>query len=229
MEIEGEHCLIKYLQGDIKEQDVDAIINFVYPEELLRDANGVFAAAGERILAEFEDEKAKENRLVRRGVIVTSAGNLPFKKIFHVMATHNTAKMKDALHTALRQADREEMRSIAAPVPQLLDQNDSLQIHQPQNISSELVEILGFPRSKAAADYLQIIQDFEKNEKPVCLRVINVLVPASPIEIKEHQAESSLRGFSIASTRGEYQTHHDYIVGLYDQVARHRRRHITTD
>ncbi|XP_072016874.1 uncharacterized protein TM_0508-like [Amphiura filiformis] len=118
MEIEGEHCLVKYLQGDIKEQDVDAIINFVYPEEHLPDANGILAAAGQRILAEFEDEKAKENRLVRRGVIVTSAGNLPFKKIFHVIVTHHSAKMKDALYTALRQADREEMRSIA--VPQLL-------------------------------------------------------------------------------------------------------------
>ena len=99
--------LIKFQQGYITNQNVYAIINFVYAKGYERDLDGTLAAAGASVVTEYEKECSKENRLVRRGIVVTTAGNLPIKNIFHCIVNDRPEKMKDALSVALRQADRE--------------------------------------------------------------------------------------------------------------------------
>ncbi len=198
MEIQGERCSIKYHNGDIKEQAVDAIINFVYPEEHQRDAYGILAAAGEAVAVEFEKGKAQDNRLVRRGVVATSGGDLPFKKIYHIIVTDQPAKLKDALHVALRQADRDEMKSIA--VPELLcndddddDEND-YDYYKCLSVHHEMMQILGLNGSEMTLSYIETMYGFD-NEKPLCLNTIHVLIPASVSEIMKHLPDSNVHGF----------------------------------
>ncbi len=205
MEVHGERCSIKYHDGDIKDQSVDAIINFVYPEEHQRDAYGILAAAGEAVAVEFENGKAQDNRLVRRGVVATSGGDLPFKKIYHIIATHQPSKLKDSLYVALRQADRDEMKSIA--VPKLLcdddddDHNDSeKETYEYQQ--QEMMKILGLNRSEMTLNYFQTIHGFGA-EEPVCIDTIHVLIPASLSEIMKRLSDSNLHGFGSVFKTGD--------------------------
>ncbi len=214
MNFQGERCVVSYHDGDIKEQAVDAIINFVYPEEHQRDAYGILAAAGEVVLAEFEKGKSQDNRLVRRGVVATSGGDLPFKKIYHIIATHQPAKMKDALHTALRQADRDQMKSMAIPKlsydndgddpnveKKYLDQNHNL-FPEPL-MHQEMVKILGLDNSEMTFNYIEAIHGYcFISGGPLCLNTIHVLVPASLSEIIKRLDDSSLRGFGRVFIHG---------------------------
>ncbi len=198
MEIQGARCFIKYHDGDIKEQSVDAIINFVYPEEHQRDAYGILAAAGQAVVSEFENGKAQDNRLVRRGVVATSGGDLPFKKIYHIIATHQPSKLKDALYVALRQADRDEMKSIA--VPKLLNDYDGDDhdceplVYSRLASHLEMIKALGLNRSRMTLNYIRTIHGFT-TANPLCLSTIHVLVPASLAEIVTRLSDSSLGGF----------------------------------
>ena len=199
MEISGEFISLKFQQGKITHQEVDAIVNFVYhpEEEHMSDFDGVLAAAGQEITTEYENENSKDNRLVRRGVVVTTAGKLPCKKIFHVNVANHVGKMKDALHTALRQADREEMRSVA--IPELRNTIKSYQTPAGDDKTQELLaDILGI----SSTDFLKIITDFEKIESPLCLREIRVLIPVSSSDVKRRQASSNLRGFGDNADTG---------------------------
>ena len=193
MEISEEFTLVKLQQGKIMHQEVDAVVNFIYPEGHVRDFDGVLAAAGQGIATEYENKSYKDNRLVRRGVVVTATGNLPCKKIFHVNVTNHVAKMKDALNTALRHADREAIRSLA--IPELRNEfyqapagDEETERHQ---VASTLADILGI----SSPDFLEIITDFGKIESPLCLREIKVLVPVSSLDVKKRQANSDLHGF----------------------------------
>ena len=196
--------LVKFQQGNITNQYVDAIINFVYSKGRVRDLDGILAAAGASVVTEYEKECSKDNRLVRRGVVVTTAGNLPNKKIFHCIVNDRPEKMKDALCVALRQADREEMTHVA--IPQLrfdmFGGNDrafaEIDRFGDQNITLSLASILGIPKTTLGIEYLQMIMDFEKAENPTCLRLIKVLIHASSIEVKERRERSDLRGFGEA-------------------------------
>ena len=173
----------------------------------MRDLDGVVAAAGQDIATEYENENSKDNRLVRRGVVITSAGNLPCKKILHVNVTNHVGKMKDALHTALRHAAREGMTSVA--IPELKNEfyqnptgDEDTQKHNDQ-FASALADILGI----SSIEFLKIITDFMKSENPLCLREIRVLIPVSSLEVMRRQANSNLRGFGNVEDTGLHGYH----------------------
>ncbi|XP_072031845.1 uncharacterized protein [Amphiura filiformis] len=140
---------------DIKQEKCDGLFNFIYPEDRdeLTDADGIMEAAGEMVKQEYETKK--QNGDARRGVIVTSAGNLPQKKIFHIEMIRNESKAKDSVSAALRKADKEEMKSVAIPPLREYGLDYMLKREAFQ---------LGILR--------MMLFEFEFKENPVCLHLI---------------------------------------------------------
>ena len=140
---------------DIKKELTDGLFNFIYPEdrEDLKDADGILEAAGEDVKQEYKMKK--ENGDFRRGVLVTAAGNLPQKKIFHIELSRNESKAKDVISAALRMADREEMKSVA--IPPLKDYGlHYLMENEPFQLG--VLRVMLF--------------EFEARENPICLHMI---------------------------------------------------------
>ncbi|XP_072046592.1 uncharacterized protein [Amphiura filiformis] len=159
MDAFGRHVRIQIQQGDIINEDTEALVRFIYPGA--DDVDGLLAAAGDLVRQEYAQEKAKGGLYVNRGVVCTSAGNIgQNKRLFHVEVRLDEgpgtmAKFRTALHTTLRSADRQDLRSIAFP---------ALALH------TYRVEIL-----KA---YMEVVYEFEDCENPRCLWLIRTVLPA---------------------------------------------------
>lgn len=130
--LEGKHWMDKLLlwlgnrvrveaadyQDIIQQDHCDAIINFIYPRE--KDKLGIFATARETVVQEFEEKIKSDDSRVKRGVVMTNAGTLPnHRRIFHIQVDFSNQsgyiKFRYAVQTALKMADKEEMRSICIP------------------------------------------------------------------------------------------------------------------
>ncbi|XP_072046580.1 uncharacterized protein [Amphiura filiformis] len=159
MDAFGRHVHIQIQEGDIINEDTEALVRFIYPGA--DDVDGLLDAAGDLVRQEYAQEKAKGGLYVNRGVVCTSAGNIgQNKRLFHVEVRLDEgpgtmAKFRTALHTTLRSADRQDLRSIAFP---------ALALH------TYRVEIL-----KA---YMEVVYEFEDCENPRCLWWIRTVLPA---------------------------------------------------
>ena len=151
----------------------EGVINFVYKENIYNN-DGILEAAGDAVKQEYE--VLKNERDVKKGVVITSAGNLPSKAIFHVTVFPHPAKFKTALHTALRLADRQGLRSIAVPA-------------LPNDSSAQ----------KALIDqHLEVLYEFEEQANPLCLHSI-VIVNNTEETYKYHDKQLTLRGEVLKS------------------------------
>ena len=142
----------------IHEDRCDALINFIYPHN--KDKLGIFATAGEKVVQEYEEKKNSDDSVVKKGVVITSAGNLPHhRKIFHIQVDFRPlsgpvrtgfqghVKFRYAVMTALKMADKEEMKSICIP-----------------DCEGHSVAQLG--------TFQRDIFDFEKSVNPLCMHLI---------------------------------------------------------
>ena len=153
----------------------EAIINFIYEDNIYGN-DGIIEAAGDAVKQEYEVNRMKGERDVKKGVVVTGAGNLPSKAIFHVTVFPHQAKFRTALHTALRLADRRGLRSTAVPA-----------------LSCYLDE------DKALIDrYLKVFYKLEEQSRLLCLQSI-VIVNNTEEKYKYHDKQLTLRGEVLKS------------------------------
>ena len=153
----------------------EAIINFVYEDNIYGN-DGIIEAAGDAVKQEYEVNRLKDEHNVKKGVVVTGAGNLHSQSIFHVTIFPNPAKFKNALHIALRLADRRGLRSIAVPAMP----NDS-------------------PAQKALIDqYFEVLYEFEEQANPMCLHSIVIVTKTDKID-KYHDEQMTVRGETLKS------------------------------
>ncbi|XP_072048472.1 uncharacterized protein [Amphiura filiformis] len=158
MDAFGRHVRIQIQQGDITNADTESLVRFIYPGA--DDLDGLLDSAGDTVRKEYAQEKAKGGLYVNRGVVCTSAGNIgQNKRLFHVEVRLNegTAKFRTALHTTLRSADRQDLRSIAFP-----------------GLALCCDEFLNA--------YMGVVYEFEECENPRCLQLIRTVIPAKRVQ-----------------------------------------------
>ncbi len=145
-------------------QDTDTIVNFVYEDNVF-GTMGILDKAGDEIKQQYETRCFQDQT---SDVIMTAAGNLPYKAIFHVEVVQNSAKFENAIYNTLRLADKQGLRSIAFPA-----------LEDTTHINS----------------YLKVFYEFESRAHPACLHMIDIHVISHHIEIHEyHENEMSKRG-----------------------------------
>ena len=73
----------------------EAIVNFVYYDQIY-DKNGILEAAGDPVKQEYDEKRLDNNsQTVKKGVVITGAGNLPSQAIFHVTIFQHPGKIQD--------------------------------------------------------------------------------------------------------------------------------------
>ena len=163
----GNKVQLNLTRGDItKLRNTDSIANFVYEAEIY-GRMGIMQAAGDAVKQEY-DKHRLQNDLphVRYGAVMTTAGNLPYKAIYHVQVFEQSAKFENAIYKALQLADRSGMRSIAFPA---------------------------LATQKHVNSYLEIFYEFEKRANPSCLQILDI-VTDNRKDYDYHDTEMGKRG-----------------------------------
>ena len=149
---------LQILEGDIITENIDAVV--VFKHQLFGSNEGVpegdslriLHAAGDGINDEYATAKAEGGRHVVKGVVLTKAGGLSNTRyIIHLMVNGNPVKLRETLDTALRLAEKLQLKSISfPPLP-----------HQLQSVTNKLLEY---------------IDEFIKRDRPICLHFIQLVV-----------------------------------------------------
>ncbi|HID17441.1 TPA: O-acetyl-ADP-ribose deacetylase, partial [Candidatus Bathyarchaeota archaeon] len=126
MEIKIGKSVIKLIQGDITEQDVDAIVNAANPS--LMGGGGVDGAihrkGGPRILEECEKIRKTRypNGLPTGGAVITSGGTLKAKYVIHTVGpiwkgggAGEAKLLAKAYENSLRLAVKKGLKKVAFP------------------------------------------------------------------------------------------------------------------
>lgn len=162
---------LSLIQGDITEQDTDAIVNAANPS--LMGGGGVdgaiHRAGGPVILDECKQIVAKQGRLPTGKAVITTGGNLKAKHVIHTVGPiwdggdRNEAELlASAYRESLKLAAERNLTSISFP--------------------SVSTGAYGYPLDKAARIALRAVVSFLK-EKPTSLKEVNfVLFDSSTYE-----------------------------------------------
>ena len=158
------------IKGDIADlTNTDSIVNFVYEGDIY-GRMGIMQAAGDAVKQEYDKYHLQEDLPhVRYGVVKTTAGNLPYKAIFHIHVFEQSAKFENAIYKALQLADRSGMRSIAFPA---------------------------LATQKHVNSYLEIFYEFEKRARPRCLHMIDI-VANNQKDYEHHDTEMGKQGENL--------------------------------
>ncbi len=159
----GEDRVIRIVQGDLTEEQVDAIVNAA--NEHLQHGGGVAGAIvrkGGRVIQEESDRWVREHGLVRTGTAaITSAGMLPCRYVIHTVGPvwrgggqGEDALLASAVRSALDMAVRHQLRSVSLPA-----------------ISSG---IFGFPKPRCAAIILKEVFEHLTGHPDSTLREVNL-------------------------------------------------------
>lgn len=140
--------MLRLVQGDITERDVDAIVNAA--NSFLQHGGGVAGAIVRRGGQIIQEESDRIGHVPVGNAAITKAGRLPAKYVIHAVGPmmgegDEDNKLKSAVNSSLRIADEKGLKSVSVPA-----------------ISSG---IFGFPKERCArilvaevADYLRIHQ-----------------------------------------------------------------------
>ena len=162
---------LSLIQGDITEQDTDAIVNAANPS--LMGGGGVdgaiHRAGGPAILDECKQIVAKQGRLPTGKAVITTGGNLKAKHVIHTVGPiwdggdRNEAELlASAYRESLKLAAERNLTSISFP--------------------SVSTGAYGYPLDKAARVALRAVVSFLK-EKPASLKEVHfVLFDSSTYE-----------------------------------------------
>lgn len=159
----GEDRVIRIVQGDLTEEQVDAIVNAA--NEYLQHGGGVAGAIvrkGGRVIQEESDRWVREHGPVRTGTAaITSAGTLPCRYVIHTVGPvwrgggqGEDALLASAVRSALDLAARHQLRSVSLPA-----------------ISSG---IFGFPKSRCATIILQEVYEHLSGRPDSTLHEVNL-------------------------------------------------------
>ena len=124
MEVTINKTRISMIQGDITEQDTDAIVNAA--NSGLMGGGGVdgaiHRAGGPAILEECKKVVAQHGRLPPGKAVITTGGNLKARYVIHTVgpvwrgSTGNEAELlRSAYHECLKLANENELTSISFP------------------------------------------------------------------------------------------------------------------
>ena len=118
MEKDLSEVKIKVLQGDITDQEADAIVNAA--NDHLWMGAGVAGAIKRKGGKEIEDEAMKKGPIPIGEAVVTSAGKLKAKYVIHAAVmgqnlTTNEEYIKNATQNSLKKAEELKIESIAFP------------------------------------------------------------------------------------------------------------------
>ena len=115
--------VLELVQGDITEQDTDAIVNAA--NSGLRGGGGVdgaiHRAAGRLLDEECRAIIARQGRLPAGQAVITSGGNLPARHVIHTVGPIYSGNPKDPVvladcyRNSLMVAEQENLRSVAFP------------------------------------------------------------------------------------------------------------------
>ena len=139
---------IKVVQGDITDQEVDAIVNAA--NNHLWMGAGVAGAIKRKGGKEIEDEAMKKGPIPIGEAIVTSAGKLKAKYVIHAAVmgqdlVTNEEYIKNATLNSLKKAEELKIKSIAFP--------------------AFGTGVGGFPIDRCAEIMLDQVKDFSKKSK----------------------------------------------------------------
>ena len=178
MEIELNNCKIKIIQGDITEQNVDAIVNAANPT--LMGGGGVDGAihrkGGSKILEECKQIRTTlyPNGLPTGEAVITSGGKLKAKYVIHTVGpiwkggnSNEAELLSNAYKNSLKIAKSRGLKSIAFP-----------------SISTGAYR---YPIEKASIVALSTVKEFLEKEDEL-EEVIFVLFSKKDLEIYEQNA-----------------------------------------
>ncbi|MBY9020338.1 MAG: macro domain-containing protein [Candidatus Lokiarchaeota archaeon] len=173
------NAVIEIFIGDLSNAQYDAIViptnSRLLPSGTLRCK--VIKEAGHTIQVECNQIISKISNVPIGGAVITSAGKLNAKFIYHLRAGHDQKKLMLAIWNSLHLADKEEIESIAFPP-----------------IS---IDVLGFNAMICAGIMIPTIQKyiFEKNQN---LKNVSICLETLP-EYKEFESALSNLSATVIS------------------------------
>lgn len=155
--IEGN--ILRLVQGDITERDVDAIVNAA--NSYLQHGGGVAGAIVRKGGSIIQEESDKIGFTPVGTAVITTAGKLPAKYVIHAVGPRmgegdEDNKLKNAVINSLLAATRKNLTSISLPA-----------------ISSG---IFGFPKDRCAKILVGESVDFMKKNKDSSLNIIEFCI-----------------------------------------------------
>lgn len=118
MEIIKRNIIIKFIKGDITEQDTDAIVNAANSSLIL--GGGVAGAIRIKGGPSIQEECSKIGGTPVGTAVITKAGNLKAKYVIHAVGPrmgegNEDTKLKNATIDSLKRADENGLSSITFP------------------------------------------------------------------------------------------------------------------
>ncbi|MBD3198198.1 MAG: O-acetyl-ADP-ribose deacetylase [Candidatus Lokiarchaeota archaeon] len=166
-ELKIKNSLIKLVQGDITEQDVDVIVNAANSQLVM--GGGVAGAIRRKGGANIQKEASEKAPISVGEAVITNGGNLKANYVIHAVGPrmgegNEDEKLKNATLSSLKVMDENNLQSIAFPA-----------------ISTG---IFGYPIEKCAKIMIQISKDYLSKETGI-REVIFCLFTKSDFEIFE--------------------------------------------
>ncbi|MEM3586125.1 MAG: macro domain-containing protein [Candidatus Jordarchaeaceae archaeon] len=147
MEVKVNKTVLKLIQGDITEQDTDAIVNAA--NAALQMGGGVAGAIRRKGGPKIQEECNRIGGTFVGGAVITTGGNLKAKYVIHAVGPrwgegNEDEKLKNATLNSLKLADQNKLKSISFPA-----------------ISTG---IFGFPMKRASEIMLKTTIEYLKGE-----------------------------------------------------------------
>ncbi len=172
MEIKINQAKLSLIEGDITEQNTDAIINAA--NSSLMGGGGVdgaiHRAGGPQILEECKQIVARQGRLPTGKAVITSGGNLPARYVIHTVGpvwyggTRNEPELlASAYRESLKVAEEHHLQTISFP-----------------SISTGAY---GYPLDQAARVALETVKSFLEKQAASIKEVTFVLFYSSAYEV----------------------------------------------
>lgn len=146
-------------QGDITEESTDAIVNAANSH--LQHGGGVAGAIVRKGGYIIQEESNKIGYVPVGNAVITTAGNLPAKRVIHTVGPRwgegdEDNKLTNAVYNALKVADENNLNSIAFPA-----------------VSSG---IFGFPKDRCARVMLNAVKKYLKENPDTKLKLIEFCI-----------------------------------------------------
>jgi O-acetyl-ADP-ribose deacetylase (regulator of RNase III) len=172
------NCAIVVLQGDLVEENVDAIVNAAN-EDLAHGggvAGAIVRAGGPTIQEESDAFVRTHGRVPTGAAAITGAGQLPCRHVIHAVGPiwgsgEESAKLSSAVASALALADEHDLETISLPA-----------------ISSG---IFGFPKDLCATVMLDAIERYLRDNDGTSLREVRLCnIDDDTASVFQREAES---------------------------------------
>jgi O-acetyl-ADP-ribose deacetylase (regulator of RNase III) len=155
MEITVNSCVLRLVEGDITDLDVDAVVNAA--NQYLQLGSGVAGAIRAKGGPSIQRECDQIGRCPIGGAVITGGGNLKARHVIHAVGPHGSdvdadEKLTSCTRASLALADEHQLHSIAFPA-----------------ISTG---VFGYPIDKCARFMLSTAVDYLKDNPQTSLELV---------------------------------------------------------